>query len=121
MGHQQALALPADKATLKSYENNLRELRQRGAFAKVSGLHRPRTAVAGTPPDPKDYLPVMDFLWDIFGEDKLVYSGRGKTSLEILRNYFLAKGRPAAEKYLWKNSVAAFRWVRRDPSQPSLG
>jgi L-fuconolactonase len=113
MGHQQALALPTDSATLKSYENNLRELRKRQAFVKVSGLHRP--------PDPKDYLPVMDFLWDIFGEDKLVYSGRNKTSLEILRSYFLAKGRPAAEKYLWKNSVAAFRWVRRDPRQPSLG
>jgi len=38
----------------------------------------------------------------------------------LVREYFMAKGRPAAEKYFWKNSIAAYKWVRRDPSQPQL-
>ena len=30
------------------------------------------------------------------------------------------KGRAVAEKYFWKNSVAAYHWVKREPNQPSL-
>jgi hypothetical protein len=32
----------------------------------------------------------------------------------------MTKGRPAAEKYFWKNSIAAYKWVKRDPKQPQL-
>ena len=28
--------------------------------------------------------------------------------------------RAAAEKYFWRNSLAAYKWARRDPSQPQL-
>ena len=41
--------------------------------------------------------------------------GRGGES-----EYFLAKPRPVAEKYFWKNSLAAYKWVKREPSQPAL-
>lgn len=117
LGHLQALALPTDAATLKSYTSNLQELHARKAFVKVSGLHRPRNAQGF---DAKDWKPVMDLIWDTFGEDWLVYSGRNKQAIEILKGYFLAKGRPAAEKYFWKNSLKAFRWVKRAPNQPQL-
>ncbi len=120
LGHLQFLALPTDPRQLKSYSENLRELRKRNAYVKVSGLHRAPNTPPTAPFDPAVYKPVMDFIWDIFGEDHLIYSGRNKAALEILRGYFLAKGRPAAEKFLWKNSVPAFRWVKRDPSQPQL-
>lgn len=120
MGHQQAMGIPTEPAVRKQYTADLEELRKRKVYVKMSGLYRPRTAVAGTPPNPADYKSVLDFLWDIFGEDYLIYSGRSKASLEILMPYFLAKGRPAAEKYFWKNSVPAFKWIRRDPSQPHL-
>ncbi len=72
------------------------------------------------PFDPAVYKPALDFIWDIFGEDRIVYAGRNKTALEILKPYFVAKGRLAAEKFFWKNSVPAFKWVRRDPKQPQL-
>jgi hypothetical protein len=49
-----------------------------------------------------------------------VYAGRNKAALDILRSYFVAKGPAAAEKFLWKNSVPAFKWVKRDPKQPQL-
>jgi len=38
--------------------------------------------------------------------------------LKIVRDYFYGKGPAAAEKYFWKNSAAAYRWVKREPGQP---
>ncbi len=119
LGHLQALALPAAPGTLKGYADNLKELRKRKAYVKVSGLHRVRGA-PDAPLDPAVYKPVMDFIWDIFGEDYVVYAGRNKAVLEILHAYFMGKGRIAAEKFFWKNSVPAFQWVRRDTKQPLL-
>ncbi len=121
MGHQQALALPTEAGVLKAYADNLKELRKRKAFVKISGLHRRKGAVAGSPADPADYMPMMDFLYDIFGEDYVVYSGRNRATIEIMKKYFGAKGRPVAEKFFWKNSLHAFRWIKRDPWQPQLG
>ncbi|MBS1835108.1 MAG: amidohydrolase family protein [Acidobacteria bacterium] len=117
MGHQQALALPGDAQVLKTYESNLRDLKSRGAFVKISGLYRAANTPAGTFPD---YKPVMDFLWDIFGEDRAIFAGRNKTVLQILRSYCDAKSATAAEKYFWKNSVLAFRWTPRAANQPRL-
>ena len=119
LGHLQALALPTAPELLKSYSDNLKELRKRNVYAKVSGLLRSQPN-AQEPFDPAVYKPVLEFIWDIFGEDFIVYAGRSKTALEILQSYFMTKGRLAAEKFFWKNSVPAFRWVRRDPKQPQL-
>ncbi|MEO8126529.1 MAG: amidohydrolase family protein [Bryobacteraceae bacterium] len=119
LGHLQALPLPTEPAVLKKYSDNLRELRKRNAYVKISGLPRSRpNAPAST--DPAEYKPGLDFFWDIFGEDFIVYAGRNKVALDCLRAYFMSKGRLAAEKFLWKNSIPAFRWVRRDPKQPQL-
>lgn len=120
LGHLQALPLPTDPGVMKSYENHLRELKKRDVYVKISGLPRSRQNPQA-PFDPAVYKPVLDLFWDIFGEDRLVYAGRNKQALEILRSYFMAKGRPAAEKFLWKNSIPAFKWVRRDLWQPQLG
>ena len=49
----------------------------------------------------------------IFGELQPFEAG-----LSVVREYFTGKGRAAAEKYFWKHSVAAYRWIRRDPGQP---
>ena len=117
VGHLQALPLPTDKQVLKSYSDNLKELRKRGAFAKVSGVPKANPQAAF---EPAVYKPMLDFIWDIFGEDNVVYAGRSKPSLDILKAYTLAKGPPAAEKFFWKKSVRAFRWVKRDPRQPQL-
>jgi len=117
VGHLQALPLPTDPQALKNYANNLRELRQRKAYAKVSGLPR---ANPQAPLDPALYKPMLDFIWDIFDEDHIVYAGRSKPALDILMDYTLAKGQPAAEKFFWKNSIPAFRWIKRDPKQPQL-
>jgi L-fuconolactonase len=119
LGHLQALALPTAPEVLKSYSDNLKELKKRNVYVKISGLHGARPNPQA-PFDPALYKPVLDFIWDIFGEDLLVYAGRNKTALEIMQSYFTAKGPSAAEKFFWKNSVPAFKWVRRDPKQPLL-
>jgi L-fuconolactonase len=117
LGHLQALPLPTDPQVLKSYSDNLRELRKRNVYAKVSGIPKANPQAA---PDPAVYKPGLDFIWDIFGEDFIVYAGRSKPALDILKAYTMAMGRPAAEKFFWKNSIPAFKWVRRDPRQPQL-
>jgi L-fuconolactonase len=119
LGHLQALALPTAPEVLKSYSDNLKELKKRNVYVKVSGLTRARGS-ADAPFDPAVYKPVLDLFWDIFGENAMVYAGRNKAALQILQSYFLAKGQSAAEKFFWKNSVPAFRWIRRDPKQPLL-
>lgn len=123
LGHLQALPLPEAPDVLKTYSDNLRELRKRNVYAKISGLVRPRNGKLQT--DPAFHKPMLDFIWDIFGEDHIVYASgwptpidRIKSSMKIVRPYFMAKGREAAEKFFWKNSAPAYKWVQRDPSQP---
>jgi predicted TIM-barrel fold metal-dependent hydrolase len=119
---------PADAAILRSHENNLRDLAKRNVFVKVSVVAR---QVEGkVPTDLAVYKPRLDMIWDIFGEDRLVYgsdwpNSAGNwvpyaTELALVREYFMAKGRAAAEKYFWKNSLAAYKWVKRDSKQPQL-
>jgi predicted TIM-barrel fold metal-dependent hydrolase len=77
--------------------------------------------------DPSYYRPVLDNLWDLFGEDRLLYGSDWPNSdpwgtyaqvLGVVRPYFLSKGRTAAEKFFWRNSAAAYRWIKRTEKQP---
>ncbi|MEO8051979.1 MAG: amidohydrolase family protein [Acidobacteriota bacterium] len=126
--HLPGMAPPEEAAALRAYENNLRELAKRNVFVKVSVVAR---QVEGkVPTDLNFYKPRLDMIWHIFGEDRLVYgsdwpNSAGNwvpyaTELALVREYFMSKGRPAAEKYFWKNSIAAYKWVKRDSHQPQL-
>jgi L-fuconolactonase len=119
LGHLQALALPTAPEILKGYANNLKELKNRKSYVKISGLPGARPN-AEAPFDPAVYKPVLDLLWDVFGEDLIVYAGHNKAALEVMQSYFTAKGPSATEKFFWKNSIPAFKWVRRDPKQAQL-
>ena len=74
------------------------------------------------PRDTSYYLPVLDHLWECFGEDRLIYGSNWPVSdkggpydlvFKIVSDYFTGKGREACEKYFWKNSLAAYRWKDR--------
>jgi hypothetical protein len=39
--------------------------------------------------------------------------------LSLVREYFAAKGPAAEEKFFWKNSIAAYNWIKRADNQPS--
>jgi len=115
-----------DAAARRAYEENLRELGKRTqVFVKVSEVLR---WVSGkVPSDLNFYRARLDELWEIFGEDRLIYGSDWPNSdlwapypqvLKLVREYFTAKGQAAAEKYFWKNSIAAYRWKKRDAGQP---
>jgi predicted TIM-barrel fold metal-dependent hydrolase len=121
LGHLPALELPTAPDALRTYSNNLRELRKRNVYAKLSALMKRGQEQN----DPAQYKPMLDFMWDIFGEDRVVYASgwpspltKIKAEFNILQPYFSAKGKTASEKFFWKNSVGAFKWVKREPSQP---
>jgi predicted TIM-barrel fold metal-dependent hydrolase len=80
-------------------------------YAKVSGVLR------GV--EDRDSL---DRLWDTFGRDRLIYGSNWPVSnrvapypsvLRIVREYFAGKGPEASERYFWKNSLAAYKWIDR--------
>ena len=124
--HLPQLDPPADLKVRRELEANLRELGKRPqVYVKVSEVLR---RVDGQVPHDLDfYRPRLDELWDIFGPERLIYGSDWPNSdhwgtyaqvLSVVREYFTAKGQAAAEQYFWKNSIAAYRWMRRDASQP---
>ena len=127
--HLPKLNPPSDPAALAAYKANLRELGQRPrVYVKVSAVRR---QVDGKIPDQLDfYRDRLDEIWNIFGEDRVLYGSDWPNSdtvgeypqvLAIVREYFEGKGRAAAEKYFWKNSVAAYGWIKREVGQPAIG
>jgi L-fuconolactonase len=96
-------------------------------YVKVSEVLRLEN---GRVPENLDfYRHTLDRIWDVFGEDRLLYGSDWPNSdlwapyeveLKLVREYFQDKGHQAMEKYFWRNSVAAYRWVKRDGRQPSI-
>ncbi len=103
---------------------NIRQIAQQpNVFMKVSALVEQVKGPEGRAPKSADYyLPILDHLWQCFGPDRLIYgsnwpvSDRGapyETVFKIVSEYFTGQGQEAAEKYFWRNSLAAYRWAER--------
>lgn len=106
--------------------DTLRELSHRPhVFVKVSSVLR---RVNGrVPQDLAFYREPLDEIFSVFGEDRLLYGSDWPNSdgwaeypvmLKLVREYFESKGAKAKEKYFWRNSLAAYKWVHRDARQP---
>ncbi|MCF0069592.1 amidohydrolase [Dyadobacter sp. CY261] len=124
--HLPQMQVPEDRATQKICETHLKEIGQRPrVFVKISEVLR---RVDGQIPTTLDfYRPRLDVLYGTFGADRVLYGSDWPNSdqwlpveagLNLVRQYFLEKGHPVAEKYFWKNSVAAYHWQKRDSMQP---
>ncbi|MVM40014.1 amidohydrolase family protein [Spirosoma sp. HMF3257] len=124
--HLPQMTIPVEAATRKLYEAHLHELGKRPqVYVKISEVLR---RVDGKIPQALSfYRGRLDELFGIFGEDRLLYGSDWPNSdqwlpfsagLSLVNEYFTAKGRTVAEKYFWKNSAAAYHWLKRDPSQP---
>ncbi len=107
----------------------LKELAKRPqVFVKISAVFR---KVDGKiPTDVAFYRDTLDSICAIFGEDRVLYGSDWPNSdnmlplpdgLKLVQTYFSTKSRAAQEKYFWKNSVVAYKWIHRDASQPKLG
>ncbi len=71
----------------------------------------------------------LDRLVEIFGEDRILFGSDWPNSdgvgpldqvFAIARAYFSTRPQAVQEKYFWRNSIAAYKWVKRDPTQPSV-
>ena len=125
--HLPQMSPPSDAAARAAYIGDSRELAKRPhVYVKISEVLR---RVDGrVPEDVNFYRPRLDELFGIFGEDRVLFGSDWPNSdnwgpypkvLSVVREYFMGKGRVAAEKYFWKNSVAAYRWVKRAENQPA--
>jgi L-fuconolactonase len=126
LDHLPNLDIPGQTSEARDIESSLRELASRNTFAKISAVTKRVNGQAQT--DVAFYKPTLDSLCELFGEDRILYGSDWPNStgnwvpyevmLHIVQTYFQARGRTAAEKYFWRNSVAAYHWIKRDPSQP---
>jgi L-fuconolactonase len=85
---------------------------------KVSAVIE-RSAVQPPPQELDFYRPVLDTLWDAFGEDRVVYgsnwpvcerAGTYADAISVVRRYFMEKGEAAAAKYFSGNARRIYRW-----------
>lgn len=124
--HLPQMAMPNAKEDRSRYESILKELGKRPqVFVKVSEVLR---RIDGTIPTSLNfYRSRLDEIFDQFGEERLLYGSDWPNSdqwkpfdvgLGLVQDYFMAKGRSIAEKYFWRNSIAAYHWQKREPSQP---
>ncbi|MFH1490342.1 MAG: amidohydrolase family protein [Pseudomonadota bacterium] len=124
--------MPIDgKPMNKTWEDTFKKMAEYPeVYIKVSGLMERAT----TRPENERatellsyYRPTLDSLWDIFGEDRLIYGSNWpvcmhagdsiSNGLRIVRPYFAENGEEAYTKFFWKNSKKVYKWVPRLPSQ----
>jgi predicted TIM-barrel fold metal-dependent hydrolase len=127
-------ALDPTPDTQAAYDAVLKEFSQRkNIWVKLSEIVHPvRQAGSSAPvivPGLAAHRERLDQLMESFGEDRVVFGSDWPNAVGVsevpdtvalVREYFAGKSRAAAEKYFWKNSVAAYKWVRRAPDQPRL-
>src|SRR5262245_8393743 len=120
-------ALDPAEADRAAYDAALQELGKRPQiFVKLSEIiHRVNGQV---PAELGAYRARLDRLIGVFGQDRVLFGSDWPNSdgvapvdkvFAIAKEYFLAQPRPVAEKYFWRNSVAAYKWIKRDASQPA--
>jgi L-fuconolactonase len=119
---------PAEPAARKAYERDLQALSRR-SNVYVKGSEVFRQVDGKVPADLDFYRPWLDEIWDMFGEDKLLYGSDWPNSdhlapyadtCDIIRQYVTHKGQRASEKFFWKNSIAVYGWHQRSPAQQHL-
>lgn len=126
--HLPGMLVQLDSGAKANVDANLRELAKRPqVYIKVSQALRVVDRKPQT--DPALYRPTFDYMFDTFGEDRLIFGSDWPNAsavnnlpaiVKIVQDYFNTKGRTAAEKYFWKNSIAAYKWIRRDSDQPQM-
>jgi len=125
--HLPQLNPPAGTTARSAYQADLRQLAQRPqVYVKVSEVLR---RVDGKVPEDLDfYRSRLDEIWDIFGQDRLLYGSDWPNSdqwapyatvFRLVHEYFARKGPTAMAKYFWKNSAAAYRWKARGTAHPA--
>jgi len=126
--HLPNAALPDDADRVKQYCADLKTLSANShVYVKLSEI--PVRQDGRLRRDPSFYRQKLDALWDIFGEDHVLFGSDWPNSdhvatyaetIGIVRDYINKKSPAAQEKYFFRNSVAAYRWRPRDTAQRSM-
>jgi len=124
--HLPSAHVPSEPPARDEYWALLRHLsKNNNVFVKLSEVIAGRIEQGG---DTGFYKETLDGLWDVFGEDHVLYASDWPNSdhhatyaetISVVRKYVGTKSRAAQEKFFWRNSVAAYRWRRRDANQPA--
>ena len=124
--HLPQLNPPSASGDHNRYSAAIKQLGQRPqVFVKISQVLRRENG--RVPLDPSFYKDRIDLIWNHFGDDRVLYGsdwpnsdqwGDYRSVLNVVREFCKTKPISVAEKYFWKNSVAAYRWTKRDPGQP---
>jgi predicted TIM-barrel fold metal-dependent hydrolase len=120
--------IPTEPDARDRYLENLRLLAgSPRVFVKLSEI--PVRTNGKLVTDQHFYQASLDALWEIFGEDHILFGSDWPNSdhvatyaqtFSIVRGYMAKKSAAAREKYYWKNSIAAYKWQRRRSNQPAL-
>jgi predicted TIM-barrel fold metal-dependent hydrolase len=96
---------------------------EKNVFCKVSALvEATRRTNRDAPTEVAFYRPVLNALWNSFGEDRLMYGSNWPVSenaasyatvVGIVQAYFQEHGKEAAEKFFRANAVAAYKLAER--------
>jgi predicted TIM-barrel fold metal-dependent hydrolase len=119
---------PDEAGARKERTTFLRELAARPQiYVKLSEILR---RVNGKVPiDLEFYRSRLDEIWEIFGEDRILFGsdwpnsdrwGSFQEVFNLARDYVRTKGNAVEEKFYWKNSIRAYKWVKRTADQPEL-
>ena len=124
--HLPQMLRPTESVAQASYDASMKAIRGRPQiYVKVSEVLR--RVDDKIPTDLAFYRPRIDEVLDVFGMDRVLYGSDWPNGdlwlpvpvgFKIVHEYFMAKGRVAAEKYFWRNSTKAYKWVNRTASQP---
>lgn len=125
--HLPNAALPEAKPDLDAYWVDLHVLSQKPeVYVKLSEI--PQTKDDKLVTDPAAYKATLDKLWDMFGENRVLFGSDWPNSdhvtdfdstLGIVRQYMATKSPAAQAKYFFQNSIAAYRWKPRRDNQKS--
>jgi predicted TIM-barrel fold metal-dependent hydrolase len=134
--HLPQMLPPTEPAARASYDASMKAFRERPQiYVKVSEVLRNATASFPKGPDEEVrtdtefYRPRLDEIVDVFGMDRVLYGSDWPNGdqwrpvpvgFKIVQEYFMGKGRPAAEKYFWRNSIKCYKWVKRTARQSQL-
>ena len=110
-----------DKDGTAAMRDALKEVAQLPrVYIKISYV--PRQVGGRLVEDPEFYRPGLDVLWNLFGPDRAIYGSNWPVSdlvapyasmYKIVAAYFAGKSDADAQKFFWKNSLAAYSWLPR--------
>lgn len=131
-----SLRIVLNHLPFKEWDGNAPEMRRAlSELARHSNVYMKVSAVVRRVDgevivDPEYYRPGLDALYELFGPDRLVFGSNWPVSdmvspyanvRQVVDDYYAAKSRADAEKFFWRNSLAAYRWIPRGAAAKLVG